>query len=159
VCGRSKESQTTKIKPCCCPAGATRGIGSHEVFAAAHAEGQSLKAEEAVAYALSVEFEQNGNASRARASTDGLTAREIEVLRLLAAGHSNPEIAAALVISVKTVERHLANTYVKIGAQPRRCRQLCRHPRPLHEYPHTARWSSTRPECMSHRMARAFAVL
>jgi DNA-binding NarL/FixJ family response regulator len=41
------------------------------------------------------------------------------VLRLLAAGDSNPEIAAALVISVKTVERHLANMYVKIGARNR----------------------------------------
>jgi predicted ATPase/DNA-binding CsgD family transcriptional regulator/transcriptional regulator with XRE-family HTH domain len=91
----------------------------HEIFAAAHAEGRSLKAEEAVADALTVEFEKMGVEPRRRAAVDGLTAREIEVIRLLAAGHSNPEIAAALVISVKTVERHLANIYVKIGARNR----------------------------------------
>jgi predicted ATPase/DNA-binding NarL/FixJ family response regulator/DNA-binding XRE family transcriptional regulator len=95
-----------------------RSLG-HAVFAAAHAEGRSLKAEEAVADALTVEFERMEVGPLRRTSADGLTAREIEVLRLLAAGHSNPEIAAALVISVKTVERHLANTYVKIGARSR----------------------------------------
>jgi predicted ATPase/DNA-binding CsgD family transcriptional regulator len=98
---------------------ALRGSLGQEVFAAAHAEGRSLKAEEAVADALTAEFEKMGVRSHRRTSVDGLTAREIEVLRLLAAGHSNPEIAAALVISVKTVERHLANTYVKIGARSR----------------------------------------
>ncbi len=50
---------------------------------------------------------------------DGLTAREVEVLRLLAAGRTNAEIAADLVISVHTVERHLANVYRKIGARNR----------------------------------------
>jgi DNA-binding CsgD family transcriptional regulator len=50
---------------------------------------------------------------------DGLTAREVEVLRLLAGGHTNAEIAATLVISVHTVERHLANAYRKIGARNR----------------------------------------
>jgi predicted ATPase/DNA-binding CsgD family transcriptional regulator len=39
----------------------------------------------------------------------GLTAREMEVLRLVAAGHSNREIADALFISVPTVKRHLTN--------------------------------------------------
>jgi LuxR family transcriptional regulator, maltose regulon positive regulatory protein len=50
---------------------------------------------------------------------DGLTARETEVLQLLAAGHTNSEIAAALVLSVYTVERHLQNAYRKIGARNR----------------------------------------
>ncbi len=49
----------------------------------------------------------------------GLTPREREVLSLLAAGQSNPEIATALVLSAKTVERHLANIYRKIGARGR----------------------------------------
>jgi DNA-binding CsgD family transcriptional regulator len=48
-----------------------------------------------------------------------LTRREVEVLRLLAGGASNQEIAATLVISVHTVERHLANIYAKIGARRR----------------------------------------
>ena len=50
---------------------------------------------------------------------DGLTAREVEVLRLLAAGKTNKEIADALVVSDRTVGRHLENVYVKIGARRR----------------------------------------
>jgi DNA-binding CsgD family transcriptional regulator len=50
---------------------------------------------------------------------DGLTARQVEVLRLLADGMTNAEIAARLVISEHTVERHLANVYQKIGARNR----------------------------------------
>jgi DNA-binding NarL/FixJ family response regulator len=50
---------------------------------------------------------------------DRLTAREVEVLRLLTGGLTNAEIAATLVISVHTVERHLANAYRKIGARNR----------------------------------------
>jgi DNA-binding NarL/FixJ family response regulator len=45
-----------------------------------------------------------------------LTRREAEVLRLIAAGRSNREIAAALYLSPRTVERHVANIYLKIGA-------------------------------------------
>jgi non-specific serine/threonine protein kinase len=50
---------------------------------------------------------------------DGLTARETEVLQLLARGRTNQEIAADLVISLRTVERHLTNVYTKIGARNR----------------------------------------
>jgi DNA-binding CsgD family transcriptional regulator len=50
---------------------------------------------------------------------DGLSARETEVLRLVAAGHTNREIAAELVLSVHTVERHLANAYRKISVRNR----------------------------------------
>jgi DNA-binding NarL/FixJ family response regulator len=45
-----------------------------------------------------------------------LTPRELEVLRLVAAGKSNHEIAAELILSVRTVERHISNIYKKIGA-------------------------------------------
>lgn len=51
--------------------------------------------------------------------SDGLTEREVEVLRLLAAGRSNLEIAAALVLSPHTVGRHIANIYAKIDAHGR----------------------------------------
>ena len=50
---------------------------------------------------------------------DGLTARQAEVLRLLAGGMSNKEIAAALYLSPSTVERHLATIYRKLGAAGR----------------------------------------
>jgi DNA-binding NarL/FixJ family response regulator len=46
-------------------------------------------------------------------------AREAEVLRLLAAGCSNREIADELVLSVRTVERHVANIYSKTGLRSR----------------------------------------
>jgi DNA-binding CsgD family transcriptional regulator len=50
---------------------------------------------------------------------DGVTARELDVLRLLAAGESNASIARSLGITVHTVERHTANLYRKIGARGR----------------------------------------
>ncbi len=48
-----------------------------------------------------------------------LTPRETEVLRLVARGHSNKEVAAALEISVKTVETHKANAMTKLGLKSR----------------------------------------
>jgi DNA-binding CsgD family transcriptional regulator len=52
----------------------------------------------------------------------GLTTREAQVLRLLACGRSNDDIAHELVLSVRTVERHIANAYAKIGATGRTAR-------------------------------------
>jgi ATP/maltotriose-dependent transcriptional regulator MalT len=49
----------------------------------------------------------------------GLTEREVEVLRLIAAGKSNSEIASELYLSVKTVSRHLSNIFTKIGVTSR----------------------------------------
>ena len=53
------------------------------------------------------------------APSDGLTAREVQVLRLVASGQTNSEIADELVLSIRTVERHIANIYGKIGARGR----------------------------------------
>jgi DNA-binding CsgD family transcriptional regulator len=53
------------------------------------------------------------------ADEPGLTARELEVLRLVAAGQSNREIAAALVISPKTASVHVSNILAKLGAATR----------------------------------------
>ena len=55
----------------------------------------------------------------ASAGNDGLTARETEVLRLIARGLSNPEIAGQLFISEATVKTHINNTFAKIGARHR----------------------------------------
>jgi DNA-binding NarL/FixJ family response regulator len=49
----------------------------------------------------------------------GLTAREVEVIRLLASGKSNREIADELLHSHKTVARHLSNIFAKTGASSR----------------------------------------
>ena len=54
-----------------------------------------------------------------RMAPHGLSARQIEVLRLVSTGHTNPEIAEKLVISIRTVERHLSEIYAKIGARNR----------------------------------------
>ena len=55
-----------------------------------------------------------------RANPAGLTARQLQVLELLAQGHSNPEIAQRLFLSRKTVEHHVAATLAKLGVSSRR---------------------------------------
>jgi DNA-binding NarL/FixJ family response regulator len=49
----------------------------------------------------------------------GLTARELEVLRLVAAGRTNKSIAAELVLSERTVERHVSNIFTKLVVSSR----------------------------------------
>ena len=56
---------------------------------------------------------------RRREGPAGLTQREVEVLRLLARGLSNKEIAARLVISPKTAGNHVEHIYAKIHASTR----------------------------------------
>jgi DNA-binding CsgD family transcriptional regulator len=54
-----------------------------------------------------------------RGTTGGLTVRELEVLRLVASGNSNTEIAHRLVLSDKTVARHLTNIFTKLDVPSR----------------------------------------
>ena len=49
----------------------------------------------------------------------GLSEREVEVLRLVAAGFTNPQIAASLYISRKTAEHHVSNILTKLGVATR----------------------------------------
>jgi DNA-binding NarL/FixJ family response regulator len=57
---------------------------------------------------------------RAAAPQDtGLTERELEVLRLVARGQSNRQIAATLVVSEHTVARHVQNMFRKLGVSSR----------------------------------------
>jgi len=51
--------------------------------------------------------------------TGVLTAREVEVLRLVATGKTNRAIAEALGISEKTVARHVSNMFMKLGLSSR----------------------------------------
>lgn len=60
--------------------------------------------------------EQTGlQSTKAPTYPDGLTQREVEILRLVAAGKSNPEIAEELFISPRTVSTHVSNILNKIG--------------------------------------------
>ena len=58
-------------------------------------------------------------AERRRAESDPLSDREREVLRLLALGHTNQELAAMLFISVRTAETHRAHIMQKLGLASR----------------------------------------
>ncbi|MCV7354410.1 HD domain-containing phosphohydrolase [Mycolicibacterium fluoranthenivorans] len=59
------------------------------------------------------------HAERPRGRPDGLTPREVDVLRLVARGASNKEISETLVISEKTARNHVERTYAKIGVSNR----------------------------------------
>ncbi|HEU5389776.1 MAG TPA: AAA family ATPase [Streptosporangiaceae bacterium] len=63
--------------------------------------------------------DDDGHASASEPDRLGLTAREFEVLRLVAAGRSNREIAAELFISAKTVSVHVSNILGKLGVTSR----------------------------------------
>jgi DNA-binding CsgD family transcriptional regulator len=62
---------------------------------------------------------RRGPRAATAANPAGLTSREAEVLRLVAAGRSNAEIAAQLVLSGRTVNRHLSEIFRKLGARSR----------------------------------------
>ncbi|HEY6605425.1 MAG TPA: helix-turn-helix transcriptional regulator, partial [Gaiellaceae bacterium] len=49
----------------------------------------------------------------------GLTPRELQVLRLVAAGETNKGIAAKLVVSERTVDRHVSNIFTKLDVSSR----------------------------------------
>ena len=89
------------------------------VLRVAGRDGPAAKAEERGRKALE---ELGARAPEARVGR--LSARECEVLRLVARGLSNDDIAHELVLSVRTVERHVANIYIKIGASGRTGRAI-----------------------------------
>ncbi len=70
--------------------------------------------------ALGVARIPRGPVEETRASPAGLTARQTGVLRLLVQGHTNAEIARELVLSVRTVDTHVAAVLAKLGARDRR---------------------------------------
>jgi DNA-binding CsgD family transcriptional regulator/tetratricopeptide (TPR) repeat protein len=77
--------------------------------------GRALSLDQAIAEALAPDPAD----TTTQAGLSRLTVRELEVLRLVSSGRSNSEIAAELVLSVRTVERHVANLYAKIGSRSR----------------------------------------
>lgn len=68
-----------------------------------------------VAKALAQDYLERVSAGEATDTYDTLTEREREILKLIAEGHTNPEIARLLVISVRTVETHRAHIMDKLG--------------------------------------------
>jgi DNA-binding CsgD family transcriptional regulator len=57
--------------------------------------------------------------TKAAKKAGGLTAREVQLLRLMAAGKTNRAIAAELVLSERTVDRHVSNIFAKLGVSSR----------------------------------------
>jgi DNA-binding CsgD family transcriptional regulator len=92
-------------------------------FAARWAEGRALTPEQALAARGPVTPPVKASAplsTRSPASyPDRLTVREIEVLRLVAQGLTNAQVAAKLVISPRTVNFHLTSVYSKLGVSSR----------------------------------------
>jgi predicted ATPase/DNA-binding CsgD family transcriptional regulator len=99
---------------------AARTALGEEAFAAAWAVGQDLPLERAVAEAQSVAVDagrpaQTGPDPRRSAAAGHLTPRELEVLKLVAAGLTNAQVAERLFVSPRTVNAHLNSIYGKLG--------------------------------------------
>ncbi len=80
-------------------------------------QGQSLLPPHIAAKLMQV-ISQGGPAKQAEPA-EVLTERELEILRLMAGGAANKEIAAALYISENTVKTHISNLFQKLGARDR----------------------------------------
>lgn len=95
--------------------------GAYQALGDADAAARELDAAEVVFVRLGATLDAGGIAARRgrAALPGGLTGREAEVLALVAAGRSNREIAASLVLSPKTVARHLSNIFAKLGVSSR----------------------------------------
>ncbi|HEY7295756.1 MAG TPA: LuxR C-terminal-related transcriptional regulator, partial [Dehalococcoidia bacterium] len=92
---------------------------SHALLGEALALYEDLGLKQAATITRALLAHESGHRRDRAVYPDGLSAREVEVLRLVAAGKTNREVAAALVISEGTVERHVTNLYGKIGARNR----------------------------------------
>jgi predicted ATPase/DNA-binding CsgD family transcriptional regulator len=97
---------------------ATRSHLDGGVFDTAWAEGQALSVEQAVASARRL-LATPASVSVPDRSPPRLSPRELDVLRLLVAGHHDREIAAALRVSPRTVQTHVASLFSKFGVNSR----------------------------------------
>jgi non-specific serine/threonine protein kinase len=91
---------------------AARAALSQNAFADAWSAGQLMSLDEAVDFALQ-------NSKPPRSGAHDLTPRELEVLRLVALGRTNREIGEALVVSHRTVKRHMDNIFAKFTVSSR----------------------------------------
>ena len=111
-----------------CPYESARALldaGDPAALHEAHAAFDSLGAQPAAAIAvrhlreLGVRSIPRGRRPSTRANPAGLTSRELEILRLVAAGHPNHEIATRLVLSTRTVDHHVSALLGKLGVARR----------------------------------------
>jgi predicted ATPase/DNA-binding CsgD family transcriptional regulator len=107
---------------------ATRSLLDEATWETAWAEGFTMTPEQAAEYALSEEEEEPASPAPASATTTtapsssypaGLSGREAEVLKLVAEGLTNDQVAQELFISPRTVNRHLTSIYKKLGVSSR----------------------------------------
>jgi DNA-binding NarL/FixJ family response regulator len=106
---------------------AARAQLGEEVFTAALAEGRTMTPEQALAAQGPVTIPATAPAgppsvphvAKAPTYPAGLTAREVEVLRLVTQGLTDAQVAEQLVISPRTVNFHLSSIYGKIGVSSR----------------------------------------
>jgi DNA-binding CsgD family transcriptional regulator len=84
-------------------------------FDAAWAEGAALSIKEATAYAL----RGRGERKRATSGWGSLTRAELDVVKLVAEGLGNKEVATRLFVSPRTVQAHLTHIYTKLGLTSR----------------------------------------
>ncbi|WP_290371105.1 response regulator transcription factor [Ruania halotolerans] len=101
---------------------ALRGCG--HAGSARREAAQARVAAEMLGAAGAVRLAAQIEASLRPADGGALTSREVQVLRLAAQGMTNAEIAAHLVLSVRTVERHLSNIYLALGASGSAARSI-----------------------------------
>jgi non-specific serine/threonine protein kinase len=96
--------------------GARARLGE-EAFAAAWAEGRAMTSEQVIEHALGPSTTSAHTAPESYPA--GLSAREVEVLRLVAQGMTNAEAAEKLFISPRTVDWHLSSIFRKLGLRSR----------------------------------------
>jgi DNA-binding CsgD family transcriptional regulator len=104
---------------------AARAALDEPTFAVAWAEGRTLTIEQAMAEALDLSLlavaatSPTGFASPSRSAEASITARQAQILPLLAAGRTDREIAGELYLSHRTVEHHVARLAARLGVQSR----------------------------------------
>src|SRR5258708_995791 len=94
----------------------TRTYLGQETYVQAHEKGRSMTLEQAIA---ALEPAMTAKRPAPSAYPDGLTIREVEVLRLVALGLPDAQVADKLVISPRTVQGHLRSIYTKIAVNSR----------------------------------------
>ena len=96
---------------------AVESVMSGGMFFAAHVPPKAAGKGSEIAMPVVPPSVRTGPAAPSIAAVQTLSARELEVARLVAEGHSSKEVAARLNLSVRTVEKHRANIMDKIGVR------------------------------------------